>query len=97
MKQCADKKTSMIVCNISSVICPHELISSPFVFSETDANQTCFLHPNELAKFVVQQADEAKAKGGFVEVEKFKENPNFDPDHYTDEKFTPRKVRELYG
>jgi hypothetical protein len=90
-----NKNLSMIVFNISSILCPHELITRPFVFTDTDANQFYWLNPYELSKFVLKMI--AKTKNGFYEFEKFKIKPNFSPNtYYKDKKFTPRKVKELY-
>lgn len=87
---------SMFVFNISSLICPHELITRPFVFIETDADQTYWLQPHELSKFVISSIENATS--GFSEVEKFRIKPNFLPnDYYSDTKFTPRKTGELFG
>ena len=44
MQEKADEKTLLMVANISSVLCPHELITRPFVFIETDANPAYWLY-----------------------------------------------------
>jgi hypothetical protein len=81
--------------NISSVLCPNELISRPFVFSETDNNPQYWLRPEEVASFVatIQSLGQDVS---FKEYELFKKKPGFDPEYYTDEKFTPRKIKELF-
>lgn len=86
---------SMILVNISSVLCPHEVITRPFVFTDTDACKEYWLHPYKLAKFVYNLTN--KIKSGFIEVEKYNIKPNFKVDsYYKDRHFTPRKVTELY-
>lgn len=94
MKSSANGRVSMVIFNISSVICPHEIIIRPYVFSQTDADQRYWLLPHELAQFVISEA--SRSNGGFRELEKFRIRPGFDPEYYTDAKFTPRKIAELY-
>ncbi len=90
-----NEKLSMLVFNISSVLCPHEIITRPFVFIDTDADQVYWLNPYELSKFVLKMVD--RMKNGFHELKKYKIKPNFSLDtYYKDNKFTPRKVKELY-
>jgi hypothetical protein len=87
--------STMLVFNISSVLCPHEIITRPFVFIHTDADQTKWLNPHELAEFVVEKV--SSISSGFQEIEKFRRKENFDVDtYYKDESFTPRKVQELF-
>lgn len=96
-KEVVEKNQSigMYVFNISSVICPHELITRPFVFVHTDADQTKWLHPHELSQFVLATTE--KGTSGFHEIDKFRIKENFNPDeYYKDSMFTPRKVSELY-
>lgn len=86
---------SMIVFNISSVFCPHEIITRPFVFIHTDADQTKWLSPYELAQFVVSKTNESNP--GFYELDKFRIKEGFDIEkYYKDDNFTPRKVDELF-
>lgn len=86
---------SMLVFNISSVLCPHEIITRPFVFIHTDADQTRWLHPYELAQFVVLKTNESAP--GFYELDKFRIKEGFKIDeYYKDATFTPRKVDELF-
>lgn len=87
-------KVSLI--NISSVLCPNELIARPFVFSETDNDPAFWLHPEEVAQFV-NVIHKTKQDVSFKEYELFKKKPKFDPNYYQDEKFTPRKITELFG
>lgn len=87
---------SMLVFNISSVICPHELITRPYVFTHTDADQSKWLHPHELAQFVVRSTEDSAP--GFHELDKFRIKENFNPnEYYKDSQFTPRKVDELFA
>lgn len=81
--------------NISSVLCPNELISRPFVFSATDADPMYWLQPAEVAQFL-ESLMQKKQRQNFKEYELFKKKPGFDPEYYTDEKFTPRKIKELF-
>lgn len=90
-----NKSLSMIVFNISSVLCPHEIITRPFVFTHTDADQAYWLSPYELSRFVVNEV--SKKEKGFYELEKFKIKPNFSLNtYYKDKQFKPRKIKELY-
>ncbi len=90
-----NSKLSMIIVNISSVLCPHEVITRPFVFTDTDAQKEYWLHPYKLAKFVFSSVN--KSLSGFFEIEKYNIKPDFSiNNYYIDNNFTPRKVRELY-
>jgi len=84
------------IVNISSVLCPNELIDRPFVFSETDADPQFWLRPEEVANFVYSLSQTSQNEL-LTEYELFKKKPNFDSEYYTDEKFTPRKVTEIYS
>ncbi len=81
--------------NISSVLCPNELITRPFVFTATDANPEYWLQPIEVAQFVKKIMERKRVKK-FKEYSLFKKVPIFDKEYYEDHKFTPRKVAELY-
>lgn len=90
-----NENLSMIVFNISSVLCPHEVITRPFVFVHTDADPRFWLNPYELARFVVSKLTSVT---GYHEFDKFKSKPGFDENsYYKDEVFTPRKVKELFN
>lgn len=92
----SNPRLSMILVNISSVLCPHEVITRPFVFTDTDAKKEYWLHPYKLARFVYDTIK--KSLPGFIEVEKYNIKPNFSVnDYYMDNNFTPRKVKELYN
>lgn len=83
------------VLNISSVICPHEIITRPFVFIKTDANGKYWLTPDEVAERGLKCIAKNPYRG-FHEYEIFNKRPRFDLMYYQNEKFTPRKVAELY-
>lgn len=86
---------SMTVFNISSVLCPHEVVTRPFVFIHTDADPRFWLNPYELARFVVSKLTSIT---GYHQFDKFRSKPGFDENsYYTDEVFTPRKVKELFN
>lgn len=92
----ADRLPKISLVNISSVLCPNEVINRPFVFSATDADPIYWLQPLEVASFLdtlmkIEQTEK------FKEYELFKNKPGFDSEYYTDEKFTPRKVAEIYS
>ena len=87
-------KVSLI--NISSVLCPNELISRPFVLTATDNDPAYWLLPNEVATYI-DFICISHQRENFREYELFKMKPNFDEQYYEDQKFTPRKVAELYN
>ncbi len=82
------------VFNISSVLCPHEIITRPFVFISTDARQDYWLKPSDLARFVYKSLGHGHSS--FVEYSFYKKLPVFNLHYYKDEHFTPRKIAELY-
>lgn len=81
------------VLNISSVLCPNELIARPFVFTATDADAKCWLWPSEVAGKVVTLA--AHDGDGSWEHDLFHHAPHWKPGYYDDGPFTERKRREL--
>ncbi len=83
------------IVNISSVLCPHELIIRPFVFTATDANPEYWLSPNDVTLFISSLIEKGQ-KQKFQEYELFKKLPDFDKEYYEDKFFTPRKIAELY-
>ena len=89
------RNTSITCANISSVLCPHEIITRPFVFTQTDADPRFWLSPHQLAEFLSMHLD--TAADGFHEIEHFLPREKFADDYYADRKFTPRKVEELFG
>ena len=95
---CVETNFCFYLINISSVICPHELITRPFVFTQTDADHMYWLKPADVAYLVRSQTSVYWKKEGTLlhEREEFKKNPNFSEDYYDDNNFTPRKVSELF-
>lgn len=91
----ARQNISMLVLNISSVVCSHELITRPFAFINTDANHSYWLSPWEVGKKVAKELK--KMEGGYCETEIFNHNPQFQNGYYEDKNFTPRKVLEIYN
>ncbi len=85
--------TSYFVLNISSVICPHELITRPFVFQKTNADPMFWLMPHEVAEQTASLV--FSKKKGFVEDEIFHKANYYEDDHFTEEKFITRKMHEL--
>lgn len=94
MKEVTNSQVTMLLLNISSVICSHELINRPFVFINTDADHFYWLTPWEISKKVIKELK--RANGYYHENELFNLNPEFEADYYQDRKFTPRKIAELF-
>lgn len=88
-----NKLVSFFVLNISSVICPHEVITRPFVFQKTNADAQFWLMPHEVAERV-QLLLLAKSSG-FLETEFFHDADYYEDDHFAEKKFTQRKKDEL--
>jgi len=82
--------------NISSVLCPNELINRPFVFSATDADPRFWLQPTEISVFIESIIKIGQSEY-FKEYSLFKKADYFIPDYYEHENFTPRKIAELYN
>ncbi len=89
-------QAQVAIVNISSVLCPNELITRPFVFTETDADPTYWLQPMEVVQFLGHILMTGQ-KECLKEYELFKKKPDFDEHYYENEVFTPRKVTELFG
>lgn len=87
------KLVSYFVLNISSVICPHELITRPFVFQNTNANASCWLMPHEVAERVAQLM--LSDVNGFVEENLFHTADYYEEEYFADPQFTNRKKAEL--
>lgn len=87
-------KVSFFVLNISSVICPHEILTRPFVFQNTNANPVFWLMPHEVAERVITLIF-SKEKNGFTEDDFFHKADYYEKDYFIDAKFTDRKKREL--
>lgn len=95
MKQEAEQKNkiSFFVLNISSVICPHELITRPFVFQNTNADASFWLMPQEVAGQVAMLV--FSKREGFIEETLFHKADYYEEDYFADTKFTNRKKSEL--
>ncbi|MFA5024790.1 MAG: hypothetical protein WC523_07640 [Patescibacteria group bacterium] len=94
MKNVANNRIHMLILNISSAICSHELITRPFVFINTNADHSCWLSPFEIGKKIVK---EFRTKtGGYHEKDIFNHWAEFKPDYYQDRNFTPKKMAELF-
>jgi hypothetical protein len=79
--------------NISSVMCPHEIITRPFVFIHTNAEPEFWLLPNEVANKALELV--FKGNNGFIETDLFHAS-NYHFDGYDDNYFGERKIKELY-
>lgn len=86
---------SVSLVNISSVLCPNELLTRPFVFSATDSNPQYWLLPTDVAAFMNELINKGQTQK-FKEYSLFKKLPNFSETYYDDQNFTPRKVKELF-
>jgi hypothetical protein len=89
-----DAKTNFFVLNISSVICPHEILTRPYVFQNTNANPRFWLMPHEVAEEVAMLAL-ADSHKGFTEQDLFHNADYYQEDYFTEKKFTDRKKAEL--
>ncbi len=85
--------TSFFLLNISSVICPHELITRPYVFQRTNASPEYWLMPSEVADRVFQLT--YNHMSGFIIDEIFHRSNYYESDYFADTKFTKRKMAEL--
>lgn len=92
-----DEKARFFVLNISSVICPHEILTRPFVFQNTNADPRFWLMPHEVAEEAVMLTfwNSPKQEEGFVERNLFHSADYYQDDYFTDVKFTRRKKSEL--
>ncbi len=89
-----DKNINFFLLNISSVICPHEILTRPFVFQNTNANPRFWLMPHEVAEEVAMLTLSDSHKG-FVEHDLFHKADYYQDDYFTEKKFTDRKKAEL--
>lgn len=92
MKRTSSKKHTFGVLNISSVLCFHELLTRPYVFSKTNAIPYAWLKPHEIAKEV--QVRTLKEEG-YWEKDLFKSAEYYFNDYFKDSNFTKRKRAEL--
>ena len=86
---------SYFVLNISSVICPHELLTRPFVFKNTNADASFWLMPHEVADQVATLV--FSKQEGFIEDEIFHKANYYEEDYFSEDKFVSRKKSELWG
>jgi hypothetical protein len=92
MMATADNDRAFAILNISSVVCPNELMTRPFVFRDTNAEPCFWLKPCEVAAEV---ASLLAGTEGFVEANLWRPSEYHTPDYYDDRPFTDRKMREL--
>jgi hypothetical protein len=88
------KNINFFLLNISSVICPHEILTRPFVFQNTNANARFWLMPHEVAEEVAILTL-SKSEKHFVEQDLFHNADYYQKDYFTEAKFTNRKIAEL--
>ena len=81
------------ILNISSVMCPHELITRPFVFIDTDADARYWLLPEEVATEIVRLS--RLERKGVLTADLFHPAPYCTANYFLDEPFTHRKRAEL--
>jgi len=93
MKENASGKVGMFKFDISSVFCPHELLMRPFVFTQTDADQTAWLSPSMLASEVVRTLN-VNNHGGFHKNDVFRHWEGFSAEYYMDQQMVPRRLAE---
>lgn len=89
-----DKNINFFVLNISSVICPHEMLTRPFVFQNTNANPRFWLMPDEVAEKVVTLTL-SDSHNGLIEQDLFHHADYYQDDYFTEKTFTERKRAEL--
>ncbi len=82
------------VLNISSVICPHELLTRPFVFQKTNADPRFWLAPHEVARGVAKLIT-SRTKKKFTKKDLFHRADYFEEHHFENTNFTKRKCAEL--
>lgn len=89
-----DKNINFFILNISSVICPHEIITRPFVFQNTNANPHFWLMPHEVAEETAMLTFSDLNKR-LTEQDLFHNADYYQDDYFSDSKFTERKKSEL--
>lgn len=96
-EKAASSPLGVLLLNLSSVLCAHELATRPYVFSCTDAQPQFWLTPTEVAQQVSQELNVLQI-GSLIERDFYRPQPGFNAsDYYSDCNFTPRKRLELYG
>ena len=88
------KNIDFFVLDISSIICPHELLTRPFVFQNTNANPRFWLMPHEVAEEIVKLTL-PESKERFTEKDLFYKSDYYENNYFEGEKFTQRKREEL--
>ena len=88
-----NSSTAFSVLNISSVICPHELITRPFVFQNTNADARFWLMPEEVAQRVYAITESTRT--GFAEEELFHPADYYEEDHFAEGNYVKRRKAEL--
>lgn len=94
IKNSYNKNTFFNILNISSVICPHEMLTRPFIFQNTDANPKFWVTPEEVAKKVLELTT-LELNKRFIEEDFFHKSDYYHKNYYEDKLFTERKVKEL--
>ncbi|MFZ1654391.1 MAG: hypothetical protein WBO92_02100 [Candidatus Moraniibacteriota bacterium] len=92
MKTVVNERVGMFIFNISSVLCPHEIITRPYVFVNTEADSRTWLSPYQLATSVRRQLQ--NNKGGYHAADIFNPWNGFYPEFYSDEQMVPRRLAE---
>ena len=88
-----NKKIGVTLLNISSVACLNELITRPFVFTDTNAKSDSWLMPHEVARKVdFLTSDNFR---GFRERELYHKARYYRKGYFVNRNFTARKKREL--
>ena len=93
MAQRAVRNVVYHLLNISSVICPNEILTRPFVFLDTDADPRYWLTPYEVAEKVMELV--LGESRGFTETTLYHPSSYYYPGYFEDENFTTRKLAEL--
>ena len=93
MKASASDRVCMFKFNISSVFCPHELLTRPYVFVNTTADPRSWLSPYRLAIKVRQSI--RGSSGSYHEEDIFNPWNDFFPEYYRDEHMVPRRLAEI--
>lgn len=93
MRNIACERIGMFRFNISSVFCPHELITRPFVFIHTDADRLAWLTPHKLAAKVIYVVS-SNRNGGHHKLDVFNLWKGYFEGYYTDEYMVPRRIAE---
>ena len=90
----SSKNMNFYLLNISSVICPHEILTRPFVFQSTNANPRFWLQPCEVAEEVAILTLSNSDKY-FIEQDLFHNADYYQKDYFDNDNFTNRKRAEL--